>query len=82
MTRAAWGPDSDALFAAIYTRVIVRLGHHRKDTNIAPGSFFDNFDVDGHVEVADVLDYQVPQVKDVTGNTILNEGYFDCGGAL
>jgi hypothetical protein len=75
--RAAWGPDSDALFAATYPRVIVKLGHKVGNTSFAPGNMDDQFDVDGFVIVADVDDYRVPQAADVNGDGVKQTGYFD-----
>ncbi|MEE8106581.1 MAG: Ig-like domain-containing protein [Planctomycetota bacterium] len=75
--RAAWGPDSDALFAATYPQVIVKMGHKIAGTSFAQGSFDAQFDVDGFVVLADVDNYKVPQAADVDGNGIKQTGYLD-----
>ena len=75
--RAAWGPDSDALFASTYPRVIVKMGHKQKNTSLAPGSMDPQFDIDGFVVVADKVDYRVIQAADVNGDGIKQTGYFD-----
>jgi len=74
--RAAWGPDSDALFAATYTRVNIKMGHKAAGTALAPGGFDGQFDVDGFVRVVNNATYTVPQVADVNGPPI-NNGWFD-----
>jgi len=76
IVRAAWGPDSDAIFAATYPQCIVRLGHKQKGTSLSNGSFFDQFDVDGFVLVADATNYKVGQASDVNGPPI-NNGYYN-----
>lgn len=75
ITRAAWGPDSDALFGGSYSRVQVRLGHKQAGTSLQGNSFFSNFDVDGFVTVADAP-YSVPQRSDVNGPP-RNDGFWD-----
>jgi len=77
ITRAAWGPDSDALFASSYPGVIVRLGHKKPGTSLTEGSLFGNFNVDGWVTVANVANYTVPQAKDVNNDNTINNGFFD-----
>jgi len=74
--RAAWGPDSDATFAATYPGTIVRLGHKRAGTDFATGSFFGQFDIDGFVVVVGGVSYNVSQAKDINGGPI-NDGYLD-----
>jgi hypothetical protein len=75
--RTAWGPDSDALFASTYPRVIVKMGHKIAGTSFSIGSFDSQFDVDGFVVLADVDAYKVPQAADVNGDNIKQTGYFD-----
>ena len=74
--RAAWGPDSDAVFAATYPDVIMYMGHKQAATSLAPGSFFAQFDVNGFVTVVNTTDYVVPQAADINGG-MLNDGYLD-----
>lgn len=76
VTRAAWGPDSDATFAATYSGVIVRLGHKAKNTSFAQSGLFANFDVNGFVTVVNKVTYTVPQAADINGAPI-NDGYLD-----
>jgi len=74
--RAAWGPDSDATFAATYPDVIVRLGHKKAGTSLANSSMISQFDVDGYVTVVKKKNYTVPQAFDVNGGGT-NDGYLD-----
>jgi hypothetical protein len=74
--RIAWGPDSDATFAATYPGTILRLGHKRPGTDLANADMFSQFDVDGYVTVVGGQDYAVPQRFDVNGGAI-NDGYLD-----
>ena len=74
--RVAWGPESDATFAATYRGVDVYLGHKRRNTSLVGSTFFGQFDVDGFVKVVDKADYSVPQAADINGAPI-NDGYLD-----
>jgi len=74
--RAAWGPDSDAIFAATYPNTIVRVGHHKGGTPLSNGGLFSQFDVDGYVQVAGPLTYQVGQAANLGGPTGF-DGYYD-----
>jgi hypothetical protein len=76
IVRAAWGPDSDATFAATYDDVIVRFGHHRAGTGLYVNTFDSQYDVDGFVTAASKVLYSVPQASDVNGGNI-NDGYLD-----
>jgi len=76
VVRVAWGPDSDATFAATYPGLILRLGHKRKDTELAGTLMFNQFDVDGFVTVVNGKNYSVPQAFDVNGGAT-NDGYLD-----
>jgi len=76
--RIAWGPDSDATFAATYPGVIMRLGHKKKGTDLANSGMTSQFDVDGYVTLVNKKDYTVPQAADVNGNgSGINNGYLD-----
>ncbi|MHC4579192.1 MAG: Ig-like domain-containing domain [Planctomycetota bacterium] len=74
--RVAWGPDSDATFAATYPELIMRLGHKKEGTSISVGSFFAQFDVEGFVTVVDKVDYTVPQAAN-TGGGLINDHFLD-----
>jgi hypothetical protein len=74
--RIAWGPDSDATFAATYPGTILRLGHKRPGTDLANADMFPQFDVDGYVTVVNGQNYAVPQKFDVNGGQV-NDGYLD-----
>lgn len=76
VTRAAWGPDSDAIFAATYTSTNVYLGHHRADTPLTNTSMFAQFDVDGFVRVVGPVTYRVDQASNI-GGPGTEDGYFD-----
>ena len=76
VTRVAWGPDSDATFAATYPGVILRLGHKQAGTDLANAGMFDQFDVDGFVTLVNKKDYTVPQAFDVNGGQ-RNDGYLN-----
>ena len=75
--RVAWGPDSDATFAATYGGTILRLGHKQHTTSFATSGFFAQFDVDGFVEVVSATNYTVPQAADINGGTSITDGYLD-----
>jgi len=74
--RVAWGPDSDATFAATYGDVIMRLGHKKGDTSLTTGSLTSQFDVDGFVTVVNSVDYIVPQAAN-TGGGLINDHFLD-----
>ena len=74
--RVAWGPDSDATFAATYSQFNMRIGHKRALTSLTAGSLFSQFDVDGFVQVVTNVQYKVPQAADINGAPI-NNGYLD-----
>jgi hypothetical protein len=74
--RVAWGPDSDATFAATYPAVILRLGHKQRGTDLANAGMTDQFDVDGFVTLVNQKDYTVPQAFDINGGQT-NDGYLD-----
>ena len=74
--RVAWGPDSDATFAATYEDVIMRLGHKKGDTSLTTGSLTAQFDVDGFVTVVNLVDYLVPQAAN-TGGGLINDHFLD-----
>lgn len=76
VVRIAWGPDSDATFAATYPGVIMRLGHKQAGTDLANAGMFEQFDVDGYVTLVNQKDYTVPQAFDVNGGAT-NDGYLD-----
>jgi hypothetical protein len=76
VTRVAWGPDSDATFAATYPGFIVRLGHKQRDTSLTQTGLFAQFDVDGFVTVVNKVDYTVPQAFDVNGGAT-NDGFLN-----
>lgn len=76
VVRIAWGPDSDATFAATYPGVIMRLGHKQAGTDLANAGMFEQFDVDGFVTLVNGKDYTVPQAFDVNGAPS-NDGYLD-----
>jgi len=76
VVRIAWGPDSDATFAATYPGVILRLGHKQAGTDLANAGMFDQFDVDGFVTLVNQKDYTVPQAFDVNGGAT-NDGYLN-----
>ncbi len=75
--RVAWGPDSDATFAATYEGTILRLGHKQLGTSFATSGFFAQFDVDGFVEVVSATNYTVPQAADINGGPRNDDGYLD-----
>jgi len=68
--RIAWGPDSDATFAATYGGFTMRIGHKRRATDLTPSSFFGQFDVDGFIKLVDNVSYTVPQAKNHGGGQI------------
>jgi hypothetical protein len=74
--RIAWGPDSDATFAATYPEVIMRVGHKRAGTSLANTGMNAQFDVAGFVTLVNKKDYTVPQRLDVNGGGT-NDGYLD-----
>jgi hypothetical protein len=74
--RIAWGPDSDATFAATYPDFIMRLGHKKADTSLTEGSLFSQFDVDGFVTVVNLVDYIVPQAANIGGG-LINDHFLD-----
>jgi hypothetical protein len=76
VTRVAWGPDSDAIFAATYPNTVLRLGHHKGGTPLSNAGLFAQFDVDGFVQVAGPLTYQVGQAANLGGATGF-DAYFD-----
>jgi hypothetical protein len=76
VVRIAWGPDSDATFAATYPGVIMRLGHKQAGSDLANAGMFDQFDVDGFVTLVNQKDYTVPQAFDVNGGST-NDGFLD-----
>jgi hypothetical protein len=76
VVRIAWGPDSDATFAATYPGVIVRLGHKKKGTDLTNAGMTSQFDVDGYVTLVNKKDYTVPQAADVNGGG-LDDGYLN-----
>jgi hypothetical protein len=77
VVRVAWGPDSDATFAATYPAVTIRMGHHKAGTDLVKGAtMFDQYDVDGYVTLVDKKSYTVPQRFDVNGGST-NDGYLD-----
>ncbi len=74
--RAAWGPDSDRVFAATYTGVNIKMGHKAVGTALAVGSLDGQFDVDGFVKVVNNATYVTPQTADINGGGA-DDGYFD-----
>jgi hypothetical protein len=74
--RIAWGPDSDATFAATYPDLIMRLGHKKGATSLTEGSLNSQFDVDGFVTVVNLVDYIVPQRAN-TGGGLINDHFLD-----
>ncbi|MHC5049566.1 MAG: Ig-like domain-containing domain, partial [Planctomycetota bacterium] len=74
--RIAWGPDSDATFAATYPDFIMRLGHKKGATSLTEGSLNSQFDVDGFVTVVNLVDYIVPQRAN-TGGGLINDHFLD-----
>jgi len=76
ITRMAWGPDSDAIFAATYPATSVWVGHHKAGTPLTNAGMFQQFDVDGYVNVAGPLVYRVDQAANI-GGAGLQDGYFD-----
>ena len=76
ITRMAWGPDSDAIFASTYGGTRVNVGHHKADTPLTNAGMFQQFDVDGYVTVAGPLTYRVDQAANL-GGVNLQDGYFD-----
>ncbi|MHC4133833.1 MAG: Ig-like domain-containing domain [Planctomycetota bacterium] len=74
--RVAWGPDSDATFAATYPDFVMRLGHKKGTTSLTVGSFFSQFDVDGFVTVVNLVDYIVPQAANIGGG-LINDHFLD-----
>ncbi len=76
VVRIAWGPDSDATFAATYPGVIMRLGHKKTGTDLTNAGMTEQFDVDGFVTLVNKKDYTVPQAADVNGGGI-NNGYLN-----
>jgi hypothetical protein len=72
----AWGPDSDATFAATYPDFIMRLGHKKGATSLTEGSLNSQFDVDGFVTVVNLVDYIVPQAAN-TGGGLINDHFLD-----
>jgi hypothetical protein len=74
--RIAWGPDSDATFAATYPGVIMRIGHKLAGTSLANAGMTQQFDVDGFVTLVNKKDYIVPQAFDVNGGAT-NDGFLD-----
>ena len=71
--RVAWGPESDATFAATYPNVNIRIGHKLAGTSLAQGTLNGQFDVNGFVTKQD---YRVPQAFDINGAPP-NDGYLD-----
>jgi len=76
ITRMAWGPDSDAIFAATYPATTVYVGHHKAGTPLTNAGMFQQFDVDGFVNVAGPLTYRVDQAANL-GGPGTEDGYFD-----
>jgi hypothetical protein len=74
--RIAWGPDSDATFAATYPDLIMRFGHKKGGTSLTEGSLSSQFDVDGFVTVVNLVDYIVPQAAN-TGGGLINDHFLD-----
>lgn len=74
--RVAWGPDSDATFAATYPGFSMRLGHKKANTSLAIGPLSAQFDVDGSVTVVKETTYSVPQRKN-HGEGLVNADYLD-----
>jgi len=74
--RAAWGPDSDAIFAATYPNTTMLIGHHKGGTPLSNSGLFAQFDVDGYVQVAGPLTYQVGQASNLGGPTGF-DAYYD-----
>ena len=74
--RAAWGPDSDAIFAATYPNTRMLIGHHKGGTPLSNSGLFAQFDVDGYVQVAGPLTYQVGQAANLGGPTGF-DAYYD-----
>ncbi len=63
ITAIAWGPDSNATFAAYYENVKLRLGYQKSDSLSLSPSFSGNYD--GQPAVVYNGDYQVEQSSDV-----------------
>lgn len=75
LTGAGWGPDSNATFAAIYPKAILRCGYQKKASISLSPSFSGNYD--GTPTVLYTGEYRVQQAANV-GNTINSGG--DPGG--
>ena len=75
ITAAAWGPDSNATFAAIYPSIFLRAGFQKAQSLSLSPSFSGNYD--GKATVVYSGQYQVGQAQDV-GNTVDSGG--DPGG--
>lgn len=76
ITRMAWGPDSDAIFASTYPSTSVWVGHHKAGTPLTNAGMFQQFDVDGFVQVAGPLTYRVDQAANL-GGPGTEDGFFD-----
>ncbi len=63
VTAVAWGPDSNATFAAFYDNVKLRMGYQKDDNQSLSPSFTGNYD--GQPAVIYDGDYQVSQAANV-----------------
>jgi len=63
ITAVAWGPDSNATFAAFYSNVKLRVGFQKSDNRTLSPSFSGNYD--GQPAVVYDGDYQVQQAANV-----------------
>ncbi len=73
VTDVAWGPDSNALFAAQYDSVKLRMGH-QKDDSLALGTSFEG-NYEGNPAVVFDGEYPVVQAQNIgntTGHPITN----------
>jgi hypothetical protein len=72
VTEVAWGPENNALFAATYPRILIKLGHYTAEN--LTNTYADNFNVDAAVRVYDGT-YVVPQKANINPPG-LDDGFF------
>jgi hypothetical protein len=72
ITEVAWGPDSNALFAATHDRIILKLGHYSNEN--LTRYYADNFNVGTPVRVYDG-EYVIPQKANINPPG-LEDGYW------
>jgi hypothetical protein len=72
VTAAGWGPDSNAIFSAIYPEVFLRAGHQKQTTMNLGSTFSGNYE--GQPAVLFTGQYNVGQAANI-GNT---PGWNDC----